>query len=150
MRVRDRHLRIVSALNLQERVTLVAGGATLVATAFLWVIGDVNWLLPLAITVLYVTVAFGTWNRAEHRQAHVLGDERSSERTSVAAMQPALSVAYWSFFMILLGLTMTWAAVSQLTSHGGTVFSVVLLTIGVALIVVAVFVMAAMLRHKSK
>jgi len=65
-------------------------------------------------------------------------------------MQPALSVVYWTFFTILLGLVMAWAAVSQLIGHGESLFSFVLLTVGVILIGVAVFVLASMWLHKSR
>jgi Ca2+/Na+ antiporter len=145
--MRDRTSRIVSALDLRDRVVLAAGAATLIAAAFLSAIGDVSWLVPLTITCLYGIVVYGAWNRAERRHSSAVGDEGRFQKQS---MQPALSVAYWSFFMLLLGLAMAWAAVSQLIRQGGSVFSFVLLTVGVLLIGVAVFVMASMLRHKSK
>ena len=145
--MRDRSFGIVSALNLRERVVLAAGGATLAAAAFLFAIGDVSWLLPFAVACLYAIVVFGAWNRAERRHSNALSDEGRSERQS---MQPALSVAYWSFFMMLLVLVMVWAAVSQLTRQGVSVFSFVLLSIGVVLIGVGVFVMADTWRHQGK
>jgi hypothetical protein len=78
----------------RERVTLAAGGPTMVAAALLSAIGDVSWLLPFAITCLYGIVVYGTWNRAGRRHSNELGD---GGRLQKLPMQPALSVAYWSW-----------------------------------------------------
>jgi Ca2+/Na+ antiporter len=147
VRMRSRNFEIVSGLNLRERVVLAAGGAALVAAAFLSAVGDVSWLLPLAISCIYAMVVFGTWNTAKRRHFNAPNGEGRSERQS---KQPALSVAYWSFFMFLLGLVMAWAAVSQLISKGGSGFVFVLLTVGVVLIGVALLVMATVWRHQSR
>jgi hypothetical protein len=65
-------------------------------------------------------------------------------------MWPRLSVAYWSLSMILAGATMGWAAVSQLTSQRGSVYSYGLLTVGVVLIGTGLAVIAAILPRLSK
>jgi hypothetical protein len=140
VRMRNLNLGIVAALNLRERVDLAAGGSTLVAAAFLAAIGDVSWLLPFAIAGLYGLLVVRIWNRAaERRHSSALGNEGGSARQS---KQGALSIAYWSFFMTLMGLAMAWGAVSQLTSRGGSVFSFVLLAAGVVLAGVGVLAVA--------
>jgi hypothetical protein len=145
--MRGLDLGLVSALNLRERVSIAAGGVTLVAAAYLSAISDVNWLLPFAIGCLYAMVLVGIWNRVEHRRSNALGNEIDSGRQPI---QIALSVAYWSFFMILLGLVMAWVAVSQLTSRGGSTFSFVLLAAGVLLVGGGGLLLANMLRRQSK
>lgn len=119
----------------------------MVAAGFLAAVGDVNWLLPAAIACIYAILVFGIWNTATRRYSKAPSNEGRSERPF---MQPALSVAYWSFFVLLLGLVMAWGAVSQLTSKGGSVFSFLLLTIGVVLIGFAAVVIANVWRHRSK
>jgi hypothetical protein len=73
-------------------------------------------------------VIVGTWNRAERRRSNALGNEIDSGRQPIPI---ALSVAYWSFFMIIVGLVMAWVAIFQLNSRGGSTFSFVLLAAGV-------------------
>jgi hypothetical protein len=145
--MRGLNLGLVSALNLRERVILAAGGLTLVAAALLSAIGDLNWLLPFAIACWYAMVIVGTWNRAERRRSNALGNEIDSGRQPIPI---ALSVAYWSFFMILVGLVMAWVAVFQLTSRGGSAFSFVLLAAGVVSVGGGGFLLANMLRRSSK
>jgi hypothetical protein len=155
--MRDRIFGIVSSLSLRERVDLAAGGATLVAAAVLSAISDVSWILPLAIACLYAFFAFGTWKRAQRRRSNPLGSKGGSESLSMQrrgfgspATQGALSVVYWSFVMIVLGLVMAWAAVDQLTRQGRSVFSLMLLTSGAALIGAGVLALATMWRHQRK
>jgi hypothetical protein len=155
--MRDRIFGIGSSLNLRERVDLSAGGGALVAAVFLTAIGDVSWILPLAISSWYAMVVFATFRRAGRHQSKPLGNEGGSERQSMRrrgfarpSAQGALSVAYWSFFMVVLGLVIAWAAVSQLTGQSQSAFSFVLLSIGVLLIGLGVFAMANLWRRQSK
>jgi Ca2+/Na+ antiporter len=152
----SRLLGIVSSLSLRERVDLAAGGATLAAAFVLSAIGDVSWILPLAIGLLYAMVVFGTWTRAERRRANPRSNDGGSEKPSmqrrgfVGSVQGALSVVYWSFVMIVLGLVVAWAAADQLTSHRSSTFSFVLLAIGVVLVGAGVLALATLRRHQRK
>jgi hypothetical protein len=138
-------------MNPRDWINIAAAVVLLVAVVGLALARDLSWLVVIPLFVVVVWQLGRIQSRLNRNSIPPRGRDHDAKPSALALwMHPRVAVAYWAFFLIVLGAVMAIAATLQLTRQSVSSWPVIHLCMGVGVIALGLLSLVAAVRFRSK